>query len=40
MIRYKEINIIKFLTDILLLFLSTILAVIFSFLVVVAKGNV
>ena len=40
MIRYKEINIIKFITDILLLFLSTILAVLFSFLVVVAKGNV
>ena len=40
MLRYKEINIIKFITDIFLLFLSIILAVLFSFLVVVAKGNV
>ncbi|UTC76083.1 hypothetical protein E4O03_05085 [Treponema sp. OMZ 792] len=39
-LRYKEINIIRFITDIFLLLLSIILAVLFSFLIVVAKGNV
>ncbi|AIN94520.1 hypothetical protein [Treponema putidum] len=39
-IRYKETKyILKFIIDIFLCFLSIILAVIFSFLVVVAQGN-
>ncbi|WP_253721654.1 hypothetical protein [Treponema sp. OMZ 787] len=40
MIRYKEINLMRFITDIVLLFLSVVLAVLFSFLIVIAKGNV
>lgn len=40
MIRYKEENhILRFIADIFLFFISIILALIFSFLVVVAGGN-